>query len=203
MRGKRTDIDFSKHELTITKQDGLLIHHLAKPNRYQGNIKFINTNGVLVVTGDYSNWMFCREFHPSSEGAVSGGYWLEKLKMHSCQEPSKYDSEATREAINEQLNGGLVEYGYEGEELDKMNEYFEECLSHVEDEWAYLYHARQYPSFADAEQIIFRKGINIQLRCVFDAFDEICRRIKESEFSVSDLTSQTISEQIENNEGFI
>ena len=30
MKGKRTGIDFSEHELIVTKNDSVLIHHLKK-----------------------------------------------------------------------------------------------------------------------------------------------------------------------------
>ena len=40
---------------------------------------------LCVVTGDVGNWMFCREFHPSSKGHVSDYYWVEKLQMSSSQ----------------------------------------------------------------------------------------------------------------------
>ena len=64
----RTDMDWSGHELIITDTEGLLTHYLKKPGTLMNAVMFINTNGVLVVTGDYSNWMFDREFHPSKGG---------------------------------------------------------------------------------------------------------------------------------------
>ncbi len=68
---KRTNLDFTKHELLITNQEGLLIHHLKVPNTVIYNVKFINTNGVMVVTGDLGHWIFCREFHPAPDEFVS------------------------------------------------------------------------------------------------------------------------------------
>jgi len=32
MKGKRTVIDWGKHEVTVAKQDGLLVHHLKDPD---------------------------------------------------------------------------------------------------------------------------------------------------------------------------
>ena len=76
-RHKRTDVDFSKHDLTIIKRENYLLHDLKSPDfDYTERVKFINIEGVLVVTGDYGNWIFCREFHPSSQGYVSDNYWI-------------------------------------------------------------------------------------------------------------------------------
>jgi hypothetical protein len=70
--GSRTNFDFSEHELIITKSDGLLVHTLKhKDYNKMYRFDFINTNGIMAVTGDYGNWMFCREFHPSPDGGVS------------------------------------------------------------------------------------------------------------------------------------
>ena len=104
---KRTDIDFSKHEVIITKLDNVVepcvIHYLKLPDTRMNSIKFINCGGVLSVTGDYGNWIFCREFHPSEKEYVSGSYWEEKLRIASCQDPYEYDEDATVAEINRLL----------------------------------------------------------------------------------------------------
>jgi hypothetical protein len=187
MKGKRTGIDFSKHVVTVIKSDGLLVHHIKQPHTSDRNIKFINTNGILAVTGDYGNWIFCREFHPSPDGGVSDGYWDEKLQIASCQVAQEYDAEATRREVQQLISGGLEEYGYRDTQLAAMKEYYEECLDQVDDEIEYLAVARNHPPFTDCESIIFRKKPKIWLLCVFDGFDEICRRLKETEL----LTQQT------------
>ncbi len=65
--GYRTGIKFHDHILTIDKEsDNTITYHLKKPDTITNNIKFINTNGLLVVTGDFGNWVFCRDFHPNS-----------------------------------------------------------------------------------------------------------------------------------------
>jgi len=171
---KRTEIDFSEHELIITEQEGLLIHHLKKPNTVIDNIKYINTNGILAVTGDYSNWIFCREFHPTPDGYCSDGYWKEKLKINSCQEPSEYDSEETQKEIEEMLNDPDRNWSEE----DK--EYLEELLRNVDDELNYTHKAyREQPEDWDYESIPFVKTIKPQFLFILDGFEEICRRLKE------------------------
>ena len=174
MKGQRTGMDFSAHELIITKQDGLLIHWLKIPDRVCQNIKFINTNDIMVVTGDYNSWLFCREFHPSAKGSVSDGYWCEKLTLDSSQGPMDYDPAETKKELEERLN-------HPEEPLDDdTKEYYEQCIERVEEELDYTHYAyRNMPGWMDSENVVHCKNIKPQLMVVFDAFEEICRRIKE------------------------
>lgn len=164
----------------MTKSDGLLVHHLKKPETYCPSIKYINTNGIMAVTGDFGNWIFCREFHPDARTNVSDGYWIEKLKTGSSQQPREFDSESTRETLERGINGGLVEYGFEGDHLNKAISYYEECLDKVDySEFEYCYVAyNNMPGFFDAEMVPFDKKTVFWLLAVFDGFDEICERLR-------------------------
>ena len=182
--GSRTDFDFSNHELIVEQSEDLLVHTL-KHKEYSSwyLFKFINTNGIMVVTGDYGNWMFCREFHPSAEGMVSDYYWCEKIKIASTQQPFEFDDEATIKEIQDMLNGGLEEDGYEGDDLEIMVDYCNELLDKVYDGELH-YEAFAYgemPYCIDTESVPNVKKIKHWLLCVFDAFEEICRRLKEEE----------------------
>ncbi len=182
MKGKRTGLEFENHVLTITEQDGLVVHHLKKPNTVCDNIKYINTNGILAVTGDYSNWIFCREFHPTADGYVSEGYWREKLKIGSCQEPSKYDPEKTEEEIRELLK----DEDEDSPLIEGDKEFLNGLLSYVDDELSYTYSAyRDIPrnSKFDYENIPYVKTVSYHFLAILDGFDEICRRMKEEEQS--------------------
>lgn len=188
MKGTRTGIDFSEHELIITKNDNVLIHHLKKPNTIMDNVKFINIEGVLLVTGDYSRWSFCREFHPSADGRVSDYYWCEKLSIGSSQTYSDYSSEDTYERLKESLTEYIEDRKEEDSDFDEQTEdddtinYYKECMSKTDDELEYTAYAyREYPDGFDCESVIFMKKIKPQLQVVFDAFEEICRRMKEEE----------------------
>ncbi len=179
--GKRTGIDFSKHEVIVTQNEFVNIWFLKKPNTLCDCIKFINTNGILAVTGDYGNWIFCREFHPDAKGYVETGYWKEKLRISSTQEPSEYDPEGTAVALQEQLIG-LEEYGYKDKKLQEMKEYIQECLTRVDNEHEYVAYAYlEGPSFIDSESVIMVKKIKYWLLVVFDGFDEICNRLRNPE----------------------
>lgn len=180
-KGKRTGIDFSEHELIVTEKDGLLIHHLKKPNTNWDNIKYINTNDIMAVTGDYGNWIFCREFHPSAKGYVSEGYWHEKLSIASTQDAMDFDGEATKEAIQEKINEYKEENGEDAKE--EVIEYYQECINKCnEHELDYTHFAyREQPDGMDYDDVILIKDYKIWLKTVFDGFDEICRRMKEQE----------------------
>lgn len=180
---KFSDLDFSKHEMHVTQTDEVLIHHLKLKDTIHHNVKFINTNGILSVTGDYGNWIFCREFHPSSIDYVSAGYWCEKLRNSSEQTGSEFCQKSTIKEIEELLDGELIEQGYEGEQLEEMTEYLKGCLRHVE-EGEFWYSAFAYaenPSFTDSEDVPFCKKLKPWLKYVFDAFNECCNRIANSE----------------------
>lgn len=176
--GNRSGVDFSKHEVIITQNEFVNIWYLKKPKTMCDSIKYINTNGILAVTGDYGNWIFCREFHPGpTTSGVSDGYWEEKLQISSTQQPEEYDSVNTQSAIEAMLNGGLQEYGYTDQKLEKMKTYMEGCLERVEDELDYTNFAyREGPSFIDHESVILVKKTKYWLTVVFDGFEEICER---------------------------
>ena len=172
---KRTEIDWSDHELLISKTDNLLVHQLKIPDSIMLNVKFTNLKDILVVTGDLGHWMFCRPFHPSPDGGVSEMYWLEKLTWKSCQEPTDFDSEATRNEIRERLD----EPGLSEELID----YYEMIELYVDEGYDGYYYAHAYgniPDGLDSDDVPVVRKTKSQLLCVFDAFDEICRRLKEA-----------------------
>lgn len=181
MKGKRTGIDFSKHQVIETKSEGLLIHYLRRPDTIINAIKYINCEGIMAVTGDFGNWIFCREFHPAPDGGVSEGYWHEKLQIASTQHGMEYDPDRTRKNLQHQLDVALKE-DYKGNDFEVMKEYIEGCLSLVDEEDDYkLFAYTEYPGFCDYEVVIFCKRYKPWLLAVFDGFDEICRRLKEKE----------------------
>ena len=151
--GKRTGIDFTNHQLKVYESDMMSIHYLKVPDTICDSVKFINTQGLCAVTGDYSNWLFCREFVPSANGDASDGYWKEKLKINSCQEPAKYDSQRTEEQIKELLADPDLQ-------LDEESKtYLNDLLTRVDDELEYTYYAyRQMPSNWDYETVPFQKS---------------------------------------------
>ena len=184
-RKKRTGIDFSKHEVVVTKEEGLLIHHIRKPGSVVHNIKFINTNDIMAVTGDFGNWIFCREFHPSEKSTVSDGYWLGKLRMSSTQEPAVYDSETASKQVQD-----IIDYWREDRTEDELSEdydileWLDELLESTDDgEGVFIAKLLDCPRGFESEDLPTGRKINRWLECVFDGFDEICNRIEEEHIS--------------------
>ena len=182
---RRTNWDFSKHTHIVEifkSEEGseIRVDHFRKGDSNQGYVKFVNDDRGLSVFGDFGNWIFCRPFHPAPDNFVSDGYWNEKLKMHSSQDHARYNEEETTKEIHELINSGLKEYGYEGEELELLKEWLRDLLPYVSSEIEYAYHAYYCgnPVNMDYEMIPFCKEGSNQLKIVFDAFDEICSRLK-------------------------
>ena len=131
----------------------------------------------------YRNWMFDRGFWPHNDVEyISDYYWCEKIVASSTQDPYVFDEAATRKELEEGIEHGLADYGYEDEQLEEMIEYYEECLCHMDCNEIYLAYAHENkPNFIDHEQVVYCKGVHPQLEVVFDAFEEVCRRLKEVE----------------------
>jgi hypothetical protein len=181
LRKRKTSWDFTKYDLTIEKSDNCLIHTLHNGGASCGKVIFINTKGIMAVTGDFYNWIFCREFHPSEDGYVSEDYWCEKLQIASGQNGYIYDSDKTDEELNRMIKIGCEEYGYEGDELEQMKQYYSDCLMYTDDKEEYrVYAYDNLPDFVDYESIIEEEVIQKQLLIIFDAFNEICNRLSNN-----------------------
>lgn len=174
MKQRRTRVDFSGHELYVTKTDDVVIHHLKKPDTYYDSIKFINAQGILAITGDYGNWILCREFNPEKETyGVSDDYWCEKIKIASSQEPYEFDSDA----VVAEWEQRLKECDFNEDEIKFVNECIERAESHEEEYKQYAY--EHMPNNWDYDSIIFRKKPKYWLLVIFDGFEEICERLKK------------------------
>lgn len=170
----RTDLDFSKHELKITQINGVdSIFALELPNTSWHKFVFIVTNGITAVTGDYDNWIFSREFKPSASAKVQDHYWAEKLRISSVQKSHVFDTAKTIEIINEMI---AENPDFNEEEI----EYLTECKNYAQgSEFEYVSYAfNNSPSHWDSECIPIGEIIEPRLAYVFDAFDEICNRLK-------------------------
>ena len=173
LRKPETSIDWSEHKLHITKNENVLIHDLKKPGSSIDRVTFINSMGVCAVTGDYGNWIFCREFHPSEDGWVSRAYWSEKLKIASTQHSGEFDGQFAIERIDDYL----ICYGKDISEEQK--EWWNELKENAEyGEHEYNAHAYDYPDHVDPEDIPRGLKRMYWLSAVYDAFNEICNRIQ-------------------------
>ena len=79
------------------------------------------------------------------------------------------------------IETGLEDTGYEGDELKKGKEWFTDLLNYTYDEHDYIENA--YKSYNDSDidpdYIPFCKKTLVRLEIIYDAFDEICRRLKK------------------------
>jgi len=99
----RTHFDFSKYELSVEKNGNTTIHKFKVPNKTLTAVTFINSCGIMAVTGAFGNWIFSREFIPKKGFKVSDGYWCEKIEQSSFQTPYVFDKETVRQEIQEAL----------------------------------------------------------------------------------------------------
>lgn len=177
MKNKRTNFDFSRHEVrVIMDADGVSIYEFKRPDSINGQLKFISTQGVLTVTGDFGNWVFCREFRPTKDAKVSGSYWDEKLEIHSVQKSHKYSPDETQKEI-ERFKEEFEDYrgrGASEEELD----WIESLESNVNDYYDYIHTAyRENPSSIDFEDVPFGGERHFWLNCVYDGFELMCEKL--------------------------
>ena len=163
---KYSSVDFSEHKLIIKDNS----YTLKKKDTIIESITFTNICGVLLITGDFGIHTFIREFHPAKGGRVSTHYWCEKYNG----DPDEYCPKATEEIIGEELRDT---------EEQELIEYYSKLLSVTNlSEWEYISYAyNEYkPIWVDAEDVPFGKKIKPKLLIIFDAFNEICKRLKDN-----------------------
>jgi len=164
---QHTKIDFSRHILETKDLGDIKVYTFKLPDSdYKHKVVFIVGGGVTTVTGDFGNWVFCREFHPRGTEYISRGYADEKLEINSVQKSSKFDTDRTVELIKE------FEQEYEEELDEETKDWIEQLDNSVFDETEYLYVAyREKPSWIDYDQIPFGEIRHPWLDAVYDAFN--------------------------------
>ena len=183
---KRTNWDFKDyvHTVTIYKSDygkEVRIDEFREPGTMCGYIRFINDVFGMSVYGDFGNWIFNRQFVPSKNGAVSDDYWIGKLMHSSHQKAYRYDATETRKRLEEGIKYQLEDDGYEGDELDIMKEYYNDLFLYVDNPIEYECHSYDLlPRCGDVDHIPYEKELDYQIQIVFDAFDEMCKRLKNN-----------------------
>ena len=177
---KRTSIDFSNHKLIIQENELVKIHWLKQPDTIVNNIKFINCEGSLIVKGDFGNWIFCREFIPTAtKEKISGSYWDEKLELYSTQKSDVWDENTIIEDID-RIILELAEMGYDENEIEEATEFFNSAKTCADNEIDFIAYCREnHPNFLDTEIIPDGKVRNNRLNIIYDAFEEICRRLAD------------------------
>lgn len=168
----RTQFDFSQHKLEEIKSKDTLIYHFYKPGTRVEGLTFINSCGIMAVTGDFGNWIFCREFWATADGYVSDGYWIEKLQISSTQEPREFDEQQAIKDIKELRE----DHEFDEDELEFLQE-LEDAAG--DGEYSFIAKIMDRPSSFDTEMLPRTKNkTNIWLEAIFDAFDTICKNLK-------------------------
>lgn len=185
-KDRYSEWDFSAYQLDTTLLDGVRIDRVHKNSSMCGSVTFINARGILAVTGDFGNWIFCREFHPAASNYVSQGYWLEKMETCSSgQCGMEYDRDATHKQVEEIMDGRYEGFDLESDPLtEEEKEYLEECLdASTGDDWYYEYiaHSENVGRFEDHDLVPLVKKLKAQLSCVFDAFNRACDIVEDME----------------------
>ena len=183
-------MNWDKHELIVKKDTYTKIWELKLPDSdVLHRLTFINSCGVMTVTGDFGNFVFCREFWPIPEGGVSEGYWLKKLKSKSCQNPRVFSARATEELldgfISELLDG---EHGDFSNEEDTLRDIVSDIQDiNIDDNEDFVVNqirdVLENYEFEVDDKIPFLIGYEYvdYLQTVFDGFNEICRRLREED----------------------
>jgi hypothetical protein len=96
-----------------------------------------------------------------------------KLKISSCQDPYEFDAAK----VKEEIAALRKDHELSAEEIEWLDSLAEEA---DQGEYSFIAEAMDKPNSFDWEMIPHGKVLNSWLPVVFDAFDEICRRIKES-----------------------
>ena len=177
---KRTDIDWSKHIVEAeTAGDFATIHRLRIPDSICLMVEFINMHDRgLLVCGDFGSWIFSRCFYPSREGNVSDDYWLEKLYIaNDRQDPFDFSKKSLDSETNKMVSDYENENGYDNEEISEFAEILNGCDCRCDVEYVTNYNS----DCVEPEDIPSGLIICERLDIIFDAFDEICARIKGTE----------------------
>jgi hypothetical protein len=175
---KYPKIDFKNHELKITDCENITVYELKKLDTIVCSFVFIVGHGIMSVTGDYGNWIFCREFHPSAGDKVSRCYFDEKLEIMSQQKSKAFNSEDTLKKIKN-FKKEFVSI-YDRPLNDDEKEWINELENSVYDQIEYENVAyRNTPPNIDYQDIPYSEVRHQRLEYVYDAFDEICSVMKK------------------------
>jgi hypothetical protein len=179
------ELDWSKHVFTQQRAEDAktYIYQLKIPDSIMKRVRFTITDGVTLVTGDYGRWTFCREFHPRYGGRVSDGYWLEKLSIGSKQQYQEYDAGLTVEALEKRKKEYMEQSKEEDADFDPDTDegvnWYDDCISMADTNegrytsWAY----DNLPPYFEDESIPIERRIDTWILIIFEAFEEMCRRM--------------------------
>ena len=176
---KRTTIDFSKHEYIKREDKYTKIYELKLPDTITHRVVFINSMNRLTVTGDFGNWVFCRQFLPNAKGSSCHEYWAEKARINSVQDPYIFDINALNEEIEYQMNAlrGDEDFIDDDDYEEEMN--FWKGMLDIDDEYELISYIYSNEVGVEAECLPTGKKLHPWFEVILDAFDEMCKRERD------------------------
>lgn len=183
---RRTDIDFSEHKYTCTEAkdelgDIIRVDSLELEGTVYKNVNFMNTKFGMVVFSEYGVWSFNRCFIPNGSGElISDDYWISKLTSNLCEMERNFDKDLIKEHLSE-LAEEISDFGLDEDVEQDALEWVSDlmCFADCEDWDGYMdivYHEE-----SDMYAPVYKKA-PYRLNAIFDAFEEICHRIKNKEY---------------------
>ena len=183
-KGKRTGVEFGAHDVTTITDSHVTSYLFSVGTKYMGSIRFTNAFGVMTVTGDYGNWVFCREFFPNAiDVGVCESYWLEKLRTYSEQDPYEFDEEETRKEIECWLDGTHEYFDEDRPLTNDESVYLSMCLLALDQgelQYIHVAHFENVGRFKDHDRVPLVKKPKYALQVIFDAWDCMVERLKET-----------------------
>jgi hypothetical protein len=173
---QRTRIDFSKHEVRTTELPNGMIYKFGEIGSPTHALTFVVTCGITAVTGDFGNWIFCREFYPDGD-TISDGYWDEKLEIASEQKAEAFDTET----VGRQLDEFIAEFenNYGRGMTEEESEFFDDLKAVSDNEIEYISTIwNEIPPTLDASDLPQGKTRHAWLNSVYDGFEAMCRKLK-------------------------
>lgn len=168
---------FENHIFSIEECGKFTIYKLKHPEySMMYKVEFIVGNNLTVVTGDYGNWVFCREFHPKTGEISSYNYLDEKLEINSVQKSTEFSTEETIKQLKHFVDNFTNNYGREMNEEER--EWVDLLDSSVFDEIEYTNTAfREKPNSIDYDEVPFGTRRLRRLEIVYNALDVMCEKI--------------------------
>ncbi|UDQ96838.1 hypothetical protein AAEX28_07205 [Lentisphaerota bacterium WC36G] len=184
MSDKRTQADFSKHELIVKEFDidgkKLTIHHFKQRDSHNLEVKITNFDGNCTITGDLGNYIACREFIPTANNIISDYYFCEKLTTYSTQKVFEFDANSQIIELAK-WEKELLEDITNEDEIEEIKEQFTPLFDACKNGSQQELEVELYNSDLEFDEFQPEQKIETWLLMIFDAFEEIGRRLAEKE----------------------
>jgi hypothetical protein len=186
MKESKNFIDFSKHIHTVKTYKSEDWNEIREDRFWiewslMNWMVFINHNYWMNVVWDFWCWSFCRNFIPSETEKIYLSYFAEKAFIaNNNQWIEVFDLDELEKQIEEKIKD-FKEQWYEWDELEEIQIYYNNFLT-SENEIDYICKIRNtdMPESLDYEDILDWKVYSSRFIIIYQAFNEICKRLKNN-----------------------